>query len=54
MDPFSDLAPDDDDTERFALQRCPHCDAMTAVPLCLATTACEACGEDFEVAPLAS
>ena len=53
VDPLPD-PPDelDDDTERFALQACPHCAAITAVALCLASTLCEVCGERFEVAPL--
>jgi hypothetical protein len=43
---------DDEPTERFAVQRCPHCAAMTAVALCFATAGCEVCGERFELAPL--
>jgi hypothetical protein len=47
-----DLAPDDEPTERFALQACPHCAAITSVALCFATAGCVVCGERFEVAPL--
>lgn len=47
-----DIAPDDEPTERFAVQKCPHCSAATAVALCFATARCEICGERFEVAPL--
>jgi hypothetical protein len=50
MAPHSDPSPDD--TERFALQACPHCAAVDAVLLCVATTVCLACNEPFEVAPL--
>ena len=46
------LPAEPDDTERFALQTCPHCSSITAVALCLATTTCEVCGERLEVAPL--
>lgn len=45
-------APESHDTERFAVQTCPSCSAPTAVPLCVAVSACEACGERIEVAPL--
>jgi hypothetical protein len=47
-----DVQVDDEPTERFAVQRCPHCAAMTAVALCFATAGCVVCGERFEVAPL--
>ena len=47
-----DRATDDEPTERFAVQKCPHCSAVAAVALCFATVGCEVCGEPFEVAPL--
>jgi hypothetical protein len=43
---------DDDPTERFALQTCPHCWGLTPVPLCFAMSACAICGDRIEVAPL--
>jgi hypothetical protein len=43
---------DDDPTERFTLQRCPSCEGVTAVPLFLATSHCEICLYELEVAPL--
>ena len=43
---------DDDPTDRFAIQACPHCAVLTAVALCQETTTCEACGERIEIAPL--
>ena len=43
---------DDDPTERFALQLCPECLEMTAVPLACAYSPCEVCGERIEVCPL--
>jgi hypothetical protein len=45
---------DDEPTERIALQRCPTCDGVTAVTLCVAVTHCEICGHALDVAPLAS
>ena len=33
----SDLPPDDEPTERFAIQRCPHCAAFRAVARCFET-----------------
>ena len=47
-----DLPADDEPTERFAIQKCPHCAATTAVALCFATAGCPVCCERFEVAPL--
>ena len=44
---------DPDETERFSLQTCPYCRAFTMVALCLAKTACNGCGREIEVAPLA-
>ena len=55
MDPETDppdRASEDEPTERFAVQRCPHCSTVTTVALCFATVGCEVCGEPFEVAPL--
>ena len=47
-----DERPDDDDpTERFAFQKCPHCAALSAVSLCFTESACTICGEPIEVAP---
>jgi hypothetical protein len=43
---------DDEPTERFALQRCPACEGVTAVPLFLATSQCEICLYELDVAPL--
>jgi hypothetical protein len=43
---------EDEPTERFSRQKCPCCGVVTAVPLCLAETTCEACGGRLEVAPL--
>lgn len=43
---------DDEPTERFAVQRCPACRSLTAVPLCFATSQCESCLHVLEVAPL--
>ena len=42
----------DEPTERFAVQRCPACQGLTAVPLCLATSHCEICLYALDVAPL--
>ncbi len=47
-----DRPADDEPTERFAVQKCPHCAATTVVALCFATAGCAVCGERFEVAPL--
>jgi hypothetical protein len=48
----SEVETDDDPTERIALQKCPHCGEVTAVPLSLARTHCEVCGEGIAVCPL--
>jgi hypothetical protein len=52
MDPDLDPPADEEPTEQFALQRCPHCRGITAVELSLAMTMCVMCGERIEVAPL--
>jgi hypothetical protein len=52
MHPDPDPDPAPDDTERFAFQACPHCSAVAAVLLCLATAVCAYCDQRFEVAPL--
>jgi hypothetical protein len=43
---------EDDPTERFARQICPSCGGMTTVPLFDATSRCELCAHELEVAPL--
>jgi hypothetical protein len=47
-----DPSDDDSPTARFTLQRCPHCEGMTAVALCFAMARCSVCEGIFEVAPL--
>jgi hypothetical protein len=49
---FCNTAPDDAPTDRFAFQQCPHCTALTTVPLSLAESPCNACGESVPVCPL--
>ena len=44
--------PHDDDTDRFAVQRCPRCAELTTVPLSLATSHCAFCLAVIVVAPL--
>jgi hypothetical protein len=44
--------PPDDQTDRFAVQRCPGCGELTTVPLSLATSHCAFCLAVIVVAPL--
>ena len=51
LDPDAPFLPDDD-TDRFAVQRCPRCAELTTVPLSFATSHCAFCLAVIVVAPL--